>query len=114
MHKAYLNVGPENILKLFTVLNEHRPRRDPMFFELPYSRLKSLDKTLPFKGPKFYNSIVNKINSQHNTPEDNMNNMHVERQFVNSFKNSVKNYLLSVQGLKGINWVIDNFSLYTI
>ena len=112
MHKAYLNVGPENILKLFTVLNEHRPRRDPTFFDLPYSRLKSLDKTLPFKGPKFYNSIVNSINSQHNTPKD--NNMHIERQFVNSFKSNVKNYLLSVQGTEGINWDKNNFPMYTV
>ena len=110
MHKVYLNVSPTNILRLFTVVNEHRPRRNPIFFEVPYSRIKTPDKTLPFKGPKLYNSVVGCINKEHLASTN--KELHLERHFLNAFKTKICCYLSRIQERGGDEWDIYNFALY--
>ena len=112
MHKVYLNVNPVNIVKLFLIVNEHKPRRDPLYFEIPYLRLKSLDKTVRVKGPKLYNFVVNHLNEQ-NIASDSRE-LHLERKFLKPFKNLITCYLQSIQSAGGEEWDISNFALESI
>ena len=104
MHKTYLNVSPLGILYLFNIINLNRPRRDPKYFEVPYSRLKSSDKLIAYKGPKIYNYIANEINKSILRDEQ-----PVQNKFMNSFKATITRYLLKIQKLGDENWTEDNF-----
>ena len=106
MQKVYLNVSPDNILKLFIIVNENRPRRDPVYFLVPYSRLKSQDKILEFKGPKLYNEVVNKINKNNSSTDV---QLRVENSYINRFKNEITNFLLLKQSSGGEEWLDENF-----
>ena len=108
MQKARLNVNPTNIQKLFNTVNEFRPRRDPVYFSVPYSRLKSLDKTIEFKGPRLYNEVVHAINEDRNTCN---NKLECERFFIARFKTHVTQYLLAKQSTGGVDWTEGNFLL---
>ena len=110
MHRVYLNISPINIVRLFSVINEHRPRRDPKFFEVPYSRIKAPDKTLPFRGPKLYNSVVNCLNLEHLASEN--KELHLERHLLGSFRSNICRYLSHIQEMGENEWDICNFALY--
>ena len=114
MHKVYLNVSPINIVNLFSVVNEHERRRDPTYFEVPYSRLKSLDKTLRLKGPKVYNSVVNSINKELLTANCDSNIIHVESKFLNPFKKAITHILAHKQNAGDKEWDKANFELHVI
>ena len=108
MQKVYLNVSPPNILQLFTIVNENRPRRDPVYFLPPYSRLKSQDKILEFKGPRLYNEIINIINYRNNLSTK--NNLRLENFYITRFKKEISRYLLINQSAGGEEWLDDNFT----
>ena len=106
MQKIYLNVSPLNIQNLFSIVNENRPRRDPVFFQTPFSRLKSQDKTLEYRGPKLYNSVINIINKKNFCTAK---HFHAENFYIKRFKNEISNYLLSKQNFGDDEWVDENF-----
>ena len=110
MHKIYLGTAPCNIVSLFGINREinRNSRRDPEYFKIPGSRLKALDKTLYFKGPRLYNNIVNSLNKEH-VPALNTQNM-----FLNPFKNRIAKYFKSAQNDDNIEWVDQNFPLYEV
>ena len=112
MHKTYLNVNPTNINRLFSIANEHRARRNPIYFETPYLRLKSLDKTVRVKGPKLYNSVVNHLNKQHIMCD--IKELRLERKFLVPFKKVITRYLQSIQMAGGEEWDGSNFALECI
>ena len=106
LHKVYLNVTPASISSLFRIVNVIKPRRDPLYFEIPYSRLISSDKLITHKGPKMYNKIANDYNSNLSKEE-----LPLQRKFANSFKASLNSYLLNVQCLGDETWNDENFAL---
>ena len=106
LHKVYLNVTPASISSLFKIINLNQPRRDPLFFEIPYSRLKSSDNLITHKGPKMYNKIANSYNNSLSNEE-----LPLQRKFANSFKVSLNNYLLKIQCLGDETWNSENFAL---
>ena len=106
LHKVYLNVAPANISSFFNIINLYKPRRDPLIFEVPYSRLKSSDNLITYKGPKMYNTIADKFNKNLLSDE-----LPLQRKFSNSFKSSITNYLLKIQGIGDETWNIENFAL---
>ena len=108
MHKVYLNVSPPCILELFTIVNEHRPRRDPVYFTTPYGRLMSQDKILEFKGPRTYNNVVNTINSKNSEAGS---KIQLEKLFLTRFKKEVVRYLLNKQSFGDVDWLPENFVL---
>ena len=110
MQKVYLNISPKNILQLFSIVNENRPRREPTFFKVPYSRIKSLDKTLAFRGPSLYNSIINCLNLEYVNSEN--RELQIERHFLNPFKTKICRYLSRVQERGDKEWDTCNFVLY--
>ena len=75
------------------------------------SRLVSLDNTLPYKGPKLYNYIINKVNKEN---VQSPNNIKLERKFLNSFKASIFGYLADLQDLGGMEWEPQNLTLYSV
>ena len=79
-------------------------RRDPEYFEIPRSRLVALDRTLPFRGPMYYNATVSSINKEHS--------IRLESKNVNSFKSQITRYLLEIQGAGGEEWSAGNFALH--
>ena len=109
MHKIYLNTAPGKISSLFNInININRDtRRDPLFFNIPYSRLVAPDKTMPIKGPKCYNFVVNDLTK-------NQTSEYPERKFLHPFKKMVSSYLNTLQAAGGIEWGIENFPLYQI
>ena len=109
MHKIYLDTTPAKISSLFqSNKNINRDtRRDPLFFNVPYSRLVAPDKTMPIKGPKFYNSVVNDLTK-------NQVSVNPERKFLDPFKKIVSSYLNTVQAGGGIEWGTENFPLFKI
>ena len=106
LHKVYLNVTPTSISSLFKIINLNQPRRDPLFFEIPYSRLKSSDNLITHKGPKMYNKIANSYNNNLSNEE-----LPLQRKFANSFKASLNSYLLKIQCLGDETWNSENFAL---
>ena len=102
MHKIYLKVSPPNILKLFTVTNENRPRRNPVYFQAPYSRLKSQDRILEFKGPRLYNEVINNIKNECSTSAESF--------YMYRFKKVISRYLLTKQSSGGDDWLDENFT----
>ena len=64
IHKTYLNVVPPRISELVNITNSYQRRRDPVFFEIPYNRLKSSHKSIAFQAPKLYNYTANIINKK--------------------------------------------------
>lgn len=109
MHKIYLGVSPVKIRNLFepNLIPNYSTRRQPSYFATKFSRLTASDKTLPFKGVKLYNQVVNKINIIHTSVK-------LERKFPNSFKGSVSKYLIDEQGSGGVEWEDNkNFVLYS-
>ena len=109
MHKIYLNVTPPHIHNMFKIVNRNNnnSRRDPVYFEIPYYRLKSSDKTLTYKGPILYNNIVNKLNNilTRDVPQ-------MQNKFTNPFKSVVTSHLLKVQSEGDETWSDQNFILY--
>ena len=83
MHRVYRKNYPEPILELFTANldPDYTMRRDPEYFEIPRSRLVALDRTLPFRGPMYYNATVSSINKEHS--------IRLESKNVNSFKSQI-------------------------
>ena len=92
MHKVIMTVAPLQTTEMFKIINKKKPRRNLEIFEIPNFRLRQTDNTLFFKGPKCYNTIVNKINSSlpHDVPR-------LQNKFLNSFKATVTKYLLQLQ-----------------
>ena len=109
MHKIYLNVAPINIYSMFTIVdnNNRNPRREPAYFNVPYFRLKSTDKTLSYKGPIIYNDFINKLNKK--LPRDVTS---LQNKFMNPFKTVVSKHLLQIQSEGGMTWEDQNFILY--
>ena len=109
MHKIYLDTAPGKFSSIFqSNKNINRDtRRDPLFFNVPYSRLVAPDKTMPIKGPKFYNSVVNELTK-------NQVSVNPERKFLDPFKRIVSSYLGTVQAGGGIEWGTENFPLFKI
>ena len=101
MQKVRLNVNPTSIQNLFNTVDECRPRRDPVYFRVPFSRLKSLDKTIEFKGPRIYNEVVNAINEDKYACTN--NNFGCEHFFIARFKTHVSQYLLAKQSAGGVS-----------
>ena len=115
MQKAYVNVGrcPQPIKNLFSkpTLVNRRPRRVEKFFEVPQNRLHSADNAISYKGPKFYNLIVNQINTQI-LANTSYKQPLMQNKFYDPFKNCVKEYLLKVQSEGDSSWKFSNFPLY--
>ena len=111
MHKVYLDKSPVNVQRLFDVNREPEPnsRRDPEFFKIPRTRIKVLDKTLPYAGSKLYNYTCNKLNKE---PDSKNRNLTLETTFLNTFKNLINRYLLDAQGVGTEEWSTENFVLY--
>ena len=108
MHKVYINTSPTRISSLFQCNTDiTESRRDPQFFGIPKSRLFALDKTLPFKGPKLYNAVIN-------TLIRNQTSKNPEKKFLSPFKKMVSCYLNAVQGMGSVEWDTGNFPLYEI
>ena len=109
MHKIYLNVTQCKISNLFDCVRDvdRNSRRDPQFFNIPRSRLVALDKTLPYKGPRLYNHVVNSLIKNETSKKP-------ESVFLNPFKKMVSSYLNSIQANGGIEWETGNFPLYEI
>ena len=106
MQKVRLNVSPTSIQNLFITVDEFRPRRDPVYFRPPFNRLKSLDKTLAFKGPMIYNQVVNAINNDRYSC--NNTKFGLEGFFIARFKTHVSQYLLTKQSTGGVSWTDEN------
>ena len=108
MHKVYLKVAPANIISMFNRVDKTAPRREPEYFEIPYNRLKSTDKSLNYIGPKLYNSTVNAVNRTKIASSTNL-----QEKFTNSFKATVNRYLLEVQVREQtcLSWSKANFAL---
>ena len=106
MQKIYLNVSPTNIQNLFTIVNENRPRRDPVHFLAPFSRLRSQDKILEFNGPRLYNKVINTINRSNSGT---INHIPVENSYINRFKKEISTYLLTKQSAGGDEWLDENY-----
>ena len=111
MHKVNLGVSPASIIKLFNVINEHKPRRAPKFFEVPHSRLTLLDKTARIKGPKLYNLIVDNANYLQLSSEGTEPNL--ERLYLNPFKNKINRYLIRIQNTGDHEWIDSNSALHS-
>ena len=81
MHKVYINITPCKISNLFDCVKDvnRNSRRDPKFFNIPRSRLVALDRTLPYKGPRLYNHVVNSLTK-------NETSKNPESAFLNPFK----------------------------
>ena len=115
MHKVYLDKSPVNVQRLFDVNREPKQnsRRDPEFFKIPRTRIKVLDKTLPYAGSKLYNYTCNKLNKLNKEQSDLKNrNLTLETTFLNTFKNLINRYLLDAQGVGTEEWSTENFVLY--
>ena len=104
MQQVYLNVAPPGIEALFNIVNTNQPRRSPVFFEVPFNRLKSTDKTIAHKGPKLYNTIANEFNKKLTTKDPLFQN-----KFINPYKSTITRYLLSAQNLGDEEWCATNF-----
>ena len=107
MHKIYLNVSPLPITTMFSVINSHNPRREPAYFQVPYFRLKSSDKTISYRGPQLYNNFVNKLNKYlpREVPR-------LQNKFMNPFKTVITKHLLQIQSEGDKTWNNENFILY--
>ena len=108
MHKIYLKVAPPNIISIFNRVDRIAPRREPEYFEIPYNRLKSTDKSMNYVGPKMYNLTVNAVNR---SLKDSVTQL--QEKFTNSFKATVNRYLLEVQARDqtSLNWSKTNYAL---
>ena len=107
MHKIYLKVAPSRISSMFNIVNCNKPRRKPVYFELPYFRLKSTDKTISYTGSKLYNDFVNMINNY--LPSD---APRLQNKFMNPFKSLMTKHLLQIQNGGNESWNDQNFILY--
>ena len=92
----------------FSIVNEYKPRRDPTYFETSYTRLKSVDKTLRYKGPKLCNFVANYLNKQ---TLNSGKNIKLERLFLDPFKKYITQYLVIIHGDGGEDWEEDNSAL---
>ena len=111
MHKAYINCLPNKILRLFSAATANRPRRESLFFDIPFSRLASSDKIIRCKGPKLYNSAVNYVNKHILL---NCKNPNLQHRFINGFKIVINKYLTEEQQKGGEFWINLNFPIYNI
>lgn len=107
MHKVHWGVTPTNISNLL-ILNEQsnrNSRHDLNFFNVPKSRLTALEKTLPFKGTRLYNYVLNELikNDTCSTPDS---------LFVNPFKRLTSSFLINAQSTGNEDWDLKNFPLY--
>ena len=64
MQRVYMGLSPQPIKNLFCKSTDINQRRAQTFFNVPLNRLKSVDNSLSFKGSKFYNIIINRINGK--------------------------------------------------
>ena len=110
MHKIYLNLTPVNINDMFTVAeNKNRnARREAVYFNVPFFRLKSTDKTIPYRGAIIYNEFVNNINKLLPTGVPRLQN-----KFMDQFKSLITKHLLQIQTEGDVTWSDQNFILYT-
>ena len=104
MHKVYLHITPPCISDLFNIINSHRPRRDLLLFEIPYTRLKSSDRLISSKGPKLYNHIAVIINKS--LPYD---EPRLENKFMNPYKSTITRHLNNIQKLGDTCWADEIF-----
>ena len=113
MQRVYIGRCPQPIKNIFSesTLVNRRPQRVQKFFEVPQNRLRSADNAISYKGPKFYNLIVNQINAQivENTS---YTQPLMQNKFLDPFKNCVKGHLLGVQSEGDSSWNLSNFPLY--
>ena len=108
MHKIYLDIAPAAISRLFTInINLDRSaRRDPEFFTIPRTRLITSDKSLPVRGPKIYNLVLNDLRKKQIS-------LYPEQLDLKPFKARVSEYLLGIQKLGTDNtWNTSSFPLY--
>ena len=119
MHKICMNLAPRPILNMFHKYGKlpENSRRAPMIFEVPFNRLRSADKSLPYIGPKFYNDFANLVNTKYlKDKADGVAKQQplFQNKFYNPFKNCAKTFLLATQNLGDPNtWDPLNFPLYT-
>ena len=111
MQKVYVGLSPQPIENIFCKSINVNRRRAQTFFNVPLNRLKSVDNALPFKGPKFYNTIINRIN------ERILENIAckeplLQNKFSEPFKNCLKLYLLTAQAEGDSSWTLSNFPLF--
>ena len=107
MHRIYRMSYPKNVMSICQILHEKRPRRQEQFFKPEYFRNKKSESTLAFVGTRLYNFTCNTINALIKT-----NELELQNKFLNSFKNKIASYLLTLQGSGGEHWLDDNFLLY--
>ena len=110
MHKIYHNLAPPNIYDMFTVAvnNNNNSRREAVYFDVPFFRLKSTDKTLSYRGTLIYNKFVNSVNKflPSGVPR-------LQNKFTNPFKSTITKHLLQIQTQGNETWSDLNFILYT-
>ena len=115
MQKVHIGRCPQPIINLLsdpTLENRlSRTRRVQQFFNVPHNRLKTADNAISYKGPKFYNLIVNQINSDI-LANPSYKQPLVQNKFYDPFKRCVKYHLLRVQSEGDALWDFANFPLY--
>ena len=113
MQKVYVGHCPQPIKYLFSkpTLANSRPRRVHKFFDVPLNRLKSADNAISYKGPKFYNLIVNQINTEI-LANTSYKEPQMQNKFFDPFKKCAKGHLLKVQSDGDALWNCSNFPLY--
>ena len=104
MHKIYLNIVPPGIGELFNIINLYQRRRDPLFFTVPYNRLKSTDRTITYYGPKLYNQTANILNKTLPPKEPQLQN-----KFMNPYKATITRYISEIQNIGDETWTDKNF-----
>ena len=111
MHKAQLGCLPNNILLLFTKFNTNRPQRSTIIFDIPFARLTSSYKIVRIKGPRLYNTVVDKINKSVlvNCPVPKL-----QCRFFKNFKNIITTFLQEEQGKGDETWTNNNYIIITI
>lgn len=109
MHKVFMGTSPTSINSLFSLYKngDRGSRRSVQIFDIPSSRLVALDSSLPFKGPRLYNHVIQalKINQTSKNPE---------HAFLIPFKRFISSYLLTTQEKGDADWELENFALYNI
>ena len=114
MQRTLTGFCPLPIKNLFTIspTTPTRLRRDHKFFVVPYNRLKSVDNSISFMGPKFYNLIVNAINKEILANCSSYKEPLMQNKFHNTFKKCITNHFLKVQSTGEATWQLPNFPLY--
>ena len=125
MHKIYRGFSPDEIRGIFPKADVYKAQRQnrssatKTFFAIAHCRLTSHERTILDRGPKLYNTFVNKINQIIIIENDELTNKNhralpLQNKYTNSFKAKIKEYLLNNQA-EGSNDIWNdalNFPLY--